>query len=94
MSTNKIYFIFLVCLGTFFAGPLQSASRSLMSNLMPHEAQGIGFGLFTASGKATAFIGPLLSAVLTFFISQRVGYGFSAILLFLGLLILMKVKTE
>lgn len=94
MSTNKIYFIFLVCLGTFFAGPLQSASRSLMSNLMPHEAQGIGFGLFTASGKATAFIGPLLSAILTFYISQRVGYGFSAILLFLGLLILMKVKTE
>ena len=65
-----------------------------MSNLMPHAAQGIGFGLFTASGKATAFIGPLLSAILTFYISQRVGYGFSAILLFLGLLILMKVKTE
>ena len=94
MSSNKIYFIILVSIGTFFAGPLQSASRSIMSNLMPHESQGIGFGLFTASGKITAFVGPLLSAILTFYVSQRVGYGFSAVLLMLGLIILLKVKTE
>lgn len=94
MCTNKIYFMFLVGIGTFFAGPLQSASRSIMSNLMPHESQGLGFGLFTASGKITAFVGPLLSAILTFYISQRVGYGFSAVLLVLGLILLLKVKTE
>ena len=94
MSTNKIYFMTLVGIGTFFAGPLQSASRSIMSILMPHESQGIGFGLFTASGKITAFVGPLLSAILTFYISQRVGYGFSAVLLLLGLLLMLKVKTE
>ena len=94
MSSNKIYFMILVSMGTFFAGPLQSASRSIMSNLMPHESQGIGFGLFTASGKITAFVGPLLSAILTFYISQRVGYGFSAVLLLLGLILLLKVKTE
>ena len=94
MSINKIHFMTLVGIGTFFAGPLQSASRSIMSNLMPHESQGIGFGLFTASGKITAFVGPLLSAILTFYISQRVGYGFSAVLLMLGLIILLKVKTE
>jgi len=94
ISTNKIYFITLVGIGTFFAGPLQSASRSIMSNLMPHETQGLGFGLFTASGKITAFVGPLLSAILTFYISQRVGYGFSAVLLMLGLILLLKVKTE
>ena len=35
MSSNKIYFTILVSIGTFFAGPLQSASRSIMSNLMP-----------------------------------------------------------
>ena len=94
MCINKIYFMTLVGIGTFFAGPLQSASRSIMSNLMPHESQGIGFGLFTASGKITAFVGPLLSAILTFYISQRVGYGFSAVLLLLGLILLLKVKTE
>ena len=94
MSSNKIYFMILVGIGTFFAGPLQSASRSIMSILMPHESQGFGFGLFTASGKITAFVGPLLSAILTFYISQRVGYGFSAVLLLLGLLLMLKVKTE
>ena len=94
MSINKIHFMTLVGIGTFFAGPLQSASRSIMSNLMPHESQGIGFGLFTASGKITAFVGPLFSAILTFYISQRVGYGFSAVLLMLGLILLLKVKTE
>tara|TARA_B100000927_G_scaffold152674_1_gene123090 strand:- start:1230 stop:2444 length:1215 start_codon:yes stop_codon:yes gene_type:complete len=94
ISVNKIYFATLVCIGTFFAGPLQSSSRSIMSHLMPSEAQGIGFGLFTASGKITAFVGPLLSAILTFYISQRVGYGFSAVLLLLGLLLILKVKIE
>ena len=87
-------FIVLVVAGTFFAGPLQSSSRVVMANLIPNETQGLGFGLFTFSGKATAFIGPICAAALTFLISQRAGFAFSIVLLILGALLMLKVSYE
>ena len=81
INKNPNAYIVLVVAGTFFAGPLQSSSRVVMANLIPNETQGLGFGLFTFSGKATAFIGPVCAAALTFLISQRAGFAFSIVLL-------------
>lgn len=53
------------------AGPLQSASRVLMVNLLDPKDLGKGFGLFTFSARSTSFIGPLLVGTLTYFISQK-----------------------
>ncbi|MEQ8319625.1 MAG: MFS transporter [Rhodospirillales bacterium] len=64
-----------------FVGPAQSASRSLMAHLAPAEIRTEMFGLYALSGKATAFLGPMLVGGLTAaFDSQRVGMG--GILLF------------
>ncbi|WNK00268.1 MFS transporter [Thalassospiraceae bacterium LMO-JJ14] len=64
-----------------FVGPAQSASRSLMAHLAPPEIRTEMFGLYALSGKATAFLGPMLVGALTVaFDSQRVGMG--GILLF------------
>ena len=79
-------------MGTFVAGPLQSSSRVVMAQLTPDNNQGFGFGMFTFAGKATAIIGPICAAVLTFFISQRVGLGFSIVLLLSGALIMLRVS--
>ncbi len=76
-----------------FVGPTQAASRSLMARLAPPEMRTEMFGLFALSGKATAFIGPWLVAVLTAaFASQRV--GMSAIIAFFvaGLILLLFVR--
>ena len=94
MNKNPNAYIVLVVAGTFFAGPLQSSSRVVMANLIPNETQGLGFGLFTFSGKATAFIGPVCAAVLTFLISQRAGFAFSIVLLILGAFLMLKVSYE
>jgi UMF1 family MFS transporter len=47
------------------AGPVQSASRSMMARLSPPGMVTEFFGLYAFSGKATAFVAPLLIGVLT-----------------------------
>jgi len=91
---TPIQFISLAIIGTFFSGPLQSSSRVVMANLTPDYTQGFGFGMFTLSGKITAFIGPILAGLLTFLISQRVGFGFSIILLLMGFFLMIKVNYK
>ena len=50
--------------------------------------------MFTFSGKATAFLGPLCAAAITFLFSQRIGFGFSIVLLLSGMLLMLKVSYQ
>ena len=64
-----------------FVGPAQAASRSLLARMAPEDQRNQLFGLFTLSGKATAFLGPFLLAEVTRATgSQR--WGMATILLF------------
>ena len=92
INTNQTMFMVYVVIATFFTGPLQSSSRVVMANLTDDNRQGFSFGIFTLSGKITAFLGPILAAALTFLISQRVGFGFSIVLLSLGLFLMIGVS--
>jgi MFS transporter, UMF1 family len=57
-----------------FVGPAQAASRSLMGRIAPVEMRGEMFGLYALSGKAIAFLGPLVLATVTYWsASQRLG---------------------
>ena len=94
ISQTPLQFISLAIIGTFFSGPLQSSSRVVMADLTPDNTQGFGFGMFTLSGKITAFVGPILAGLLTLLISQRVGFGFSIVLLLLGFFLMLKVKYK
>jgi UMF1 family MFS transporter len=72
-----------------FAGPNQSASRSLMARFVPHDVENEFFGFFAFSGKLTAFIGPFMLGLLTQLTgSQRVGVAVVIVLLLLGLAVL------
>ena len=64
-----------------FAGPNQSASRSLLARFTPPEKEAEFFGFFAFSGKFTSFLGPLLLGIVTQATgSQR--WGMSTLLLF------------
>ncbi len=77
----------------FFVGPAQSASRSLMARLAPAGRENEFFGLFALSGKATAFLGPALVAVVTSQTgSQRVGLASLIVLLAGGAACLWRVS--
>ena len=90
---SKSAFFFLAAVNGLFIGPVQSASRVVITSLLNKSNQGKGFGLFATSGKLTSFLGPLLVSTVTFLTdSQRIGFSAAIILLLTGLIILLKIK--
>ena len=78
-----------------FAGPNQSASRSLMGRFIPKEKANEFYGFFAFSGKITAFLGPLLLGELTrIFDSQRIGVASVALFFIIGGLLLLRVDER
>lgn len=63
-------------------GPIQASSRSLMTHIVPADLKTEYFGLYAMSGKATAFLGPLLVALMTE-ISGSLTIGMASILIFI-----------
>jgi UMF1 family MFS transporter len=78
-----------------FAGPNQSASRSLMARFIPHDMENEFFGFFAFSGKLTAFLGPAMLGQLTLWSgSQRVGVTAVIALFLLGMAVLVSVDER
>ena len=93
-SFSKIYFLVFATVNGLFIGPIQSASRVVISKMLINEDQSKGFGLFATSGKLTSFLGPVLVSTLTFLSgSQRIGFSAAIFLLIIGLLLLFKIKN-
>ena len=75
-----------------FVGPAQAASRSYMARAAPDHLRNQMFGLFAFSGKATAFLGPLLVGWVTAAAdSQRAGMSVIVVFLALGFLLMLTV---
>ena len=90
---SKSLFLIMAAINGLFIGPIQSASRVMITTLLDNNNQGKGFGLFATSGKLTSFIGPLLVSTVTFlFDSQRIGFSSAIFLLMAGLIILVNIK--
>jgi UMF1 family MFS transporter len=94
-ATNRVW-LWTAGIGIgLFVGPAQAASRSLMARLTKPERQAFDFGLFALSGKATAFVGPLVVAVATDISgSQRIGLASTIGFFLLGLIFLLRVTEE
>ena len=93
MVEDKAAFWALGLLIGVFMGPTQSASRTLMARLAPPGMTNEMFGLFALSGKATAFLGPLLVGMLTAAAgSQRIGMTVIPVFFVLGLAVLLGVR--
>ncbi|WP_347266733.1 MFS transporter [Paracoccus sp. (in: a-proteobacteria)] len=76
-------------------GALQAASRTMMVRHTTPERATEAFGLYALSGKATAFLAPLLIAVATDLSgSQRQGISPLIVMFLLALLLLVWVKAE
>ena len=90
---SKLGFFFLAAINGLFIGPVQSASRVVITSLLNKDNQGKGFGLFATSGKLTSFLGPLLVSTVTFITdSQRIGFSAAILLLLAGLIVLLNIK--
>ena len=88
---------------TVFVGPCQSASRTFLARLIPQGREGEVFGLYATTGRAVSFLAPLF-----FGLSVRLGSNFVpegtssqywgilgiVLILFVGLMLILPVKTE
>lgn len=76
-------------------GVLQASSRTMMVRHAHPDRPTEAFGLYALSGKATAFIGPMLIGGATYlFNSARLGVSPLIALFVLGLVLLLWVKPE
>ena len=76
-------------------GALQSASRTMMVRHTTPERATEAFGLYALSGKATAFLAPLLIATVTDVTgSQRLGISPLIVMFLLALVLLVWVKAK
>ena len=87
---RNLFWIAAIGIG-IFAGPNQSASRSLMGRFVPPTKKTEFFGFFAFSGKATAFLGPLFLGLLTTLFNQRAGVSVVLVLFVAGLICLLFV---
>ena len=93
IAETKKEFFYNAMMISFFIGSIQSASRVMMSKLLSTNNLGKGFGLFSLSGRITAFAGPLLVGTITFFYSQRIGFLSISLFFLIGFLLMLKVKS-
>jgi UMF1 family MFS transporter len=82
-------------LGGAFVGPVLASSRTMVARLAPQSMISESYGLYTLTGKATAFLAPFLVAVVTSATqNQRIGFAVILVFLVLGLVGLFWVKEE
>lgn len=92
--TPTAFWAAALAMSTFF-GPVQAASRTLMARLAPPDMRGEMFGLFSLSGKVTAFAGPALVGWIALATgSYRLGMAATVVFIAVGLLLLLGVKEE
>ena len=93
IAQTKTEFFYNAMVISLFIGSIQSASRVMMTKLLKGNDLGKGFGLFSFSGRITAFAGPLLTGTVTYMFSQRIGFLSVSIFFILGFLLMTRVKV-
>jgi MFS transporter, UMF1 family len=94
IQSSTLFWLFALLLGVF-VGPVQSASRSYLARIVPRDLQNEWFGFYALSGKATAFLGPLLVGWLTYWSgSQRIGMSVIIILILIGFVLMLGLTNE
>jgi len=94
-ANSKFLFWVSGILVGLFAGPNQSASRSLMGRISPPNKVNEFYGFFAFSGKLTSFLGPMLLGIFTkYFDSQRYGVATVFVFFFVGFLLIQGVKDK
>lgn len=100
LEPGTVFWIFGLTL-TVFVGPVQSASRTFLANLIPEGREGEVFGLYATTGRAVSFLAPLMYGLAITIGAAVVGgeptqWGILGIVLviLIGLLLMLFVKAD
>lgn len=81
--------------GAVFVGPILASSRTMVARLAPPQMISELYGLYTLTGKATAFVAPILVGVVTGITqSQRAGFAVIFVFLIAGIIGLRLVREQ
>ncbi|WGW12257.1 MFS transporter [Saxibacter everestensis] len=95
ISENQTVFWVCAMVLSFFVGPVQSSSRTLLARITPAGREGENFGLYATTGRSVSFLGPLaFSTAISIFGFQRAGVLGIAVVLLLGLLIVIPLRVR
>lgn len=96
MITDKALFWIAGVIIGFMQGPNQSGSRALMTRLTPDKKKNEFFGFYAFSGKATAFVGPILYASVNDYFGSTSGAGLVVVfaLFFVGMILFSSLKIK
>lgn len=93
-TPERMFLFFSLFVGLTF-GPAQSSLRAWMAELAPPGETGRWFGLYALSGKATAFLAPLVIAIGTRLAGdQRIAVVVSAAFMALGAVVLARAPSR
>lgn len=91
---ERVFLGFSLFVGLTF-GPAQASLRAWMAQLAPAGESGRWFGLYALSGKATAFMAPLVIAIGTRLVGdQRIAVAVSALFMIAGAVVLARVPRQ
>jgi UMF1 family MFS transporter len=91
---ERVFLGFSLFVGLTF-GPAQASLRAWMAQLVPAGESGRWFGLYALSGKATAFLAPLVIAIGTRLVGdQRIAVAVSALFMIAGAVVLARVPRQ
>jgi UMF1 family MFS transporter len=94
-GTSDLIYLAQGALIAVFATANISSSRSMLIHVAPAHMRGEFFGLFAIAGTVTVWLGPLLIEQFTRMSGdQRIGMSAIALLFFLGLAVLLTVKSD
>jgi UMF1 family MFS transporter len=96
MSNSKEEFWWAAGLAGLCMGSSQSSGRAMASLMVPPDRSGEFFGLWTFAVRLASILGPLSYGLITWLSGgdQRLAIASTAVLFFLGLILLMPVNVE
>ena len=95
ITHNIITFWILAIMLSLILGSVVSTSRSLMANIIDLSKTTEMFGLYSLSGRVTAFLGPWTLGLVTFYFnSQRAGMATIIVFLIIGTIFLYFVRDN
>lgn len=93
-KTSNEFWTYGMLLG-IFVGPAQASSRSYLARVVPPDMRNQMFGFFALTGKATAFMGPILVAWITYMTqNERLGMSVVIVFLVIGALLMLSVPSD
>ncbi|RXT05180.1 MFS transporter [Ammoniphilus sp. CFH 90114] len=99
-AVNQVMFWIAGSLYGVAMGAMWATSRTFIIELTPEEKRGQFFGLFAFSGKVSSIVGPVLYGTITLVLAEtgnlasRIALGSLIILVAIGIIVLMRIKTS